>query len=504
MRKIHKYQHLILTYLNKQNSPSLLKEVVEALSLDQIFVSSHSQALEELGYVNISEEKALKVKLRDDGVLYKERGLPERQIMECLQKHGGKSAIKDIPELTGLSQKEVGDTLKVLKKKKWVENQRGVLVQAAEDVPKGYDEEFMEILSTEYRFIDELCEVYKHSREAFLEIQHRKSVVAHKETTLRYLSISEQGKKLIEDGISPAEEVSLLTSDMIVSGAWKDVIFRTYDTMAGTAPVFPGKLHPFRKVLNFTRKTFLELGFEEAESPYVDSAFWVFDSLFQPQDHPAREMQDTFFLKHPSKLPIVEQDAEEAVRNVHENGGDTGSCGWGYKWEKSKAEQAVLRTHTTAATIHEIFKKPEGPRKLFTIGKVFRRETVDYKHLPIFTQVDGIIVDSSATFSDLLGIITTFYKKMGFDKLDFRPGYFPYTEPSLEVYVYLPKKKDWVEMGGAGIFREEVTQPFGCEGPVLAWGLGLERLAMMKYDMDSIRDLYLPDIQWLRETPQCL
>ena len=146
---------------------------------------------------------------------------------------------------------------------------------------------------------------------------------------------------------------------------------------------------------------------------------------------------------------------------------------------------------------------PGGPRKVFCVGPVFRREAIDYKHLPLFHQVDGIIIDEAATFASLLGTLTAFYRKMGFTRIELRPGFFPYTEPSVEVFIWVEEKKDWFEMGGAGIFRPEVTRPLGCEVPVLAWGLGLERLAMLRYDILEMRKLYQPDLQWLKEVPLC-
>jgi phenylalanyl-tRNA synthetase alpha chain len=163
----------------------------------------------------------------------------------------------------------------------------------------------------------------------------------------------------------------------------------------------------------------------------------------------------------------------------------------------------VLRTHTTSTTVRALAADPVGPRRVFTVGRVFRRETIDYKHLPVFHQVDGIVVDADASFASLLGTLAAFYRKMGFEQFQFRPAFFPYTEPSVEVYIWFEKKKDWVEMGGAGIFRPEVTEPLGCRVPVLAWGLGLERLAMMRYDLSDIRDLYLPDTEWLKGVPLC-
>jgi phenylalanyl-tRNA synthetase alpha chain len=246
------------------------------------------------------------------------------------------------------------------------------------------------------------------------------------------------------------------------------------------------------------------MGFAEMGGELVQSGFWNFDALFQPQDHPAREMQDTFYLAQPGAVALPgDAHLVERVRRTHEDGGGTGSLGWGYRWEPERAQGAVLRTHTTAATIRALAEDPVGPRKVFCVGRVFRREATDYKHLPVFHQVDGIILDAGASFANLLGTLAAFYHKMGFRRLEFRPGFFPYTEPSVEVFIWVEEKKDWFEMGGAGVFRPEVTEPLGCHVPVLAWGLGLERLAMLRYDILEMRALYQIDLEWLKEVPLC-
>ncbi|MCK4777053.1 MAG: phenylalanine--tRNA ligase subunit alpha, partial [Actinomycetia bacterium] len=105
--------------------------------------------------------------------------------------------------------------------------------------------------------------------------------------------------------------------------------------------------------------------------------------------------------------------------------------------------------------------------------------------------------DKKGSFATLLGTLEAFYNKMGFEKFEFRPAFFPYTEPSVEIFVWHKEKKDWFEMGGAGIFRPEVTLPLGCTDTVLAWGLGLERLAMFRYNLKDIREIYMSNIKWL-------
>ena len=241
------------------------------------------------------------------------------------------------------------------------------------------------------------------------------------------------------------------------------------------------------------------MGFEEIQGNYVESCFWNMDVLFIPQDHPARDLHDTLYLKNPSKIEVQERKLMEIVAKVHENGGITDSDGWGYKFSEEEGLKALLRTHTTVNTIRYLYNNPEPPCKVFSIGRVFRKENIDPTHLPEFYQIEGIVHEENSNFRQLIGILKEFYRRMGFEKVRVRPGYFPYTEPSMEIEVFWNKK--WMELGGSGIFRPEVTEPVGVKNPVLAWGLGLERLAMLRYGLEDIRDLYISDLAWLRKTP---
>jgi phenylalanyl-tRNA synthetase alpha chain len=150
-------------------------------------------------------------------------------------------------------------------------------------------------------------------------------------------------------------------------------------------------------------------------------------------------------------------------------------------------------------TIRYLSEHPEPPVKVFSVGPVFRKEAVDSTHLPEFIQVEGIVMEEGANMAMLVGLLKEFYSRMGIKDLRLRPGYFPYTEPSMEPEIFHNGK--WMELGGAGIFRPEVTAPFGVKHPVLAWGLGLERLVMASLGLSDIRKLYVSDIDWLRDSP---
>jgi len=260
---------------------------------------------------------------------------------------------------------------------------------------------------------------------------------------------------------------------------------------SANAPV--GRNHPITKMAKKMRSIMLELGFHEMDGGIVESSFWNFDSLFQPQDHPAREMADTFYLKGEAPLP-EDRELVGRVKAAHEEG-------WKYKWDPKEAMKRVLRTHTTALSARHVAGIKDGkPRKYFAIGRVYRNEATDYKHLAEFHQVEGIIVWKDAKFTDLLGVLKEFYRRLGFERVRFRPSFFPYTEPSLEIEVYFEKRKQWMELGGAGVFRPEVSESLAGVYPVLAWGLSLERPLMLMLDLEDIRTFYRNDLEFLTKS----
>jgi len=254
-----------------------------------------------------------------------------------------------------------------------------------------------------------------------------------------------------------------------------------------------GKNHPITTITKKIKTIMTELGFEEMQGSIVESSFWNFDALFQPQDHPARELADTFYLDRKSPLP-KDKKLVDRVKKAHEEG-------WKYKWDTEEAQKSVLRTHTTCLSARNLAAlKDKKPRKFFAIGRVFRNEATDYSHLAEFHQVEGIIAWEGAKFTDLLGTLKLFYSKLGFEKIRFRPSYFPYTEPSLEIEVYFEEKKQWLELGGAGIFRPEVSIPLAGVYPVLAWGLSLERPLMLALELDDIRTFYKNELDFLKNS----
>jgi len=304
-----------------------------------------------------------------------------------------------------------------------------------------------------------------------------------------------------------------LTSEMLASGSWQQKKFKAYNFQAlGIVPA-SGHLHPLMKVRSEYRQLFLEMGFNEMPTnQFVESSFWNFDALFQPQQHPARDAHDTFFIEDPqlSSLADVPTEYLEKVKKVHEKGG-FGSQGYNYDWKLEESQKNILRTHTTAVSSKMLYKlartKPFRPAKYFSIDRVFRNETLDATHLAEFHQVEGVIADYNLSLGHLIGVLHQFFKKLGIEKLRFKPAYNPYTEPSMEIFGYHEGLGKWVEIGNSGIFRPEMLLPMGLPKNVnvIAWGLSLERPTMIKYGISNIRDLmgHKVDIAMVQNNPLC-
>jgi len=416
----------------------------------------------------MAEKQGRRVELTDEGRRYAEHGLPEKVLTD---------ALKSGPLSFDEARKRVHAfdiALQWAKKNGWVQVKDGKLALAKQPGSIA-EQDALKALAAGKEIDPVVLE----------KLAWRKLVRIESEALT-------ETKKLV------GKEVANLTPELLKTGLWKDVKFRPYNVQAAGARLNAGKLHVLTVFEQKVRRIYLDLGFIETEGPFVESSFWNFDALYQPQDHPARDLADTFYMKTPAtaKLPDGYIDP---VSIVHENGGRTGSLGWRYKWSEAVARKNVMRTHNTAVSARSLTRfKP--PFKSFCIGRVFRNETIDYKHLPEFVQVDGIVVDENVCFKDLLGYLKEFFRRMGLTKIRFTPSYFPYTEMSAQVEVYFDDRKEWLELGGSGIFRPEVTQPLGIKEPVLAWGLGFERPIMLRLGMNDIRNFYYRnDLKMLRE-----
>ncbi|MEM3586518.1 MAG: phenylalanine--tRNA ligase subunit alpha [Candidatus Jordarchaeaceae archaeon] len=499
-RKLREIELRVLKALSKGKTEMRVSDLEKETGLDHVAVIRAAAWLGEKGLVEQREIKEVYVNLLEEGYEYVKHELPERRLLNTLLKLGGNATLSQLSKETGFSDKDLNVSLGWIRKKGWANLRKQgneLLIQAKESPPLGADEELLKLLKDKGEV--ELSYLSDEMKKTLDSLQ-RRGLVNVRQETIRSLLLTEEGKKLIQSGVSVTEEVSNLTSELIKSGKWRDTVFRKYDVEAPVATIYPGKIHPVIELINEIREIFLDLGFTEIRGPFVESAFWNFDALFQPQDHPAREMHDTFYLKFPKTAKLPDEQIVQNVSKTHENGWETGSTGWGYTWSAKVASQLILRTHTTATTIRYLAEHPNPPVKVFSVDRVYRNEKLDYKHLAEFYQIEGIIVDENVTLRDLMGTLTEFYKNLGFKKVEFWPSYFPYTEPSLQSTVYV-EEFGWIELCGMGIFRPEVTLPLGVKVPVLAWGGGFERLAMLRLGLEDVRDLYKNDLGWLRRTP---
>ena len=495
IKELSQNEKKVLLTLQKLKGKSSPDEILKNGDFNQeVEVMNASSWLQSKKLVKVEEHIKTVYSLGKEGKQFLKKGLPEKRALKAISEKKGKATLKDISNV--LERNEIPVAIGWLKKKGWatIKKDKGTVLEITNDGKKA-----LSIVSEDEKTIDHLdknpnTEIDKTKIKPLLA---RKSVIKEKDIIFSTLILTENGKKILQKGIKLEDEISQITSTVIKNGEWKDKAIRPYDIHAFAPAKYGGKPHPLVDLISKIRQIFLEMGFQEIEGNFVESCFWNMDMLFIPQDHPAREMQDTLYCKVPAKIKIKEKDLIDKIAKVHEDGGSTSSTGWGYKFSKVEGERALLRTHTTVNTIRYLYNNPKPPCKVFSIGRVFRKENIDSTHLPEFYQIEGIVHEEDTNFRQLIGVLKEFYKRMGFEKIRFRPGYFPYTEPSMEVEVFW--NNEWMELGGSGIFRPEVTEPIGVKNPVLAWGLGLERLAMLKFGLTDIRKLYISDLDWLRK-----
>ena len=466
-----------------------LEEILsECKWADQAVAVGAGHGLSNADLVKTTETSSALVRLAEEGHKAKENGLLESRIWNWITH-------SDTPSMAALQSEferhEAGPGVGLLKRL-GVQLEAGVFVTSnpsAVDAGIEARTAFIQSLPAASDSLDvELMEHFK-SRRGLIE-----SVIS----TTRTWSITKKGESIDDETLVEKQSISEITTELLQSDAWKEADFRPFDVTLESATPRTGRSHPMQALIERVRSIFLEMGFSELVDDYVQTAGWNMDALFIPQDHPAREMQDTFYLEDPKSIELPKH-LTDAWGAIHEHGGETGSVGWGGKFSAETSKKGLLRTHTTVNTIQYLAANPKEACRVFSVDRVFRKEAIDRTHLPEFHQIEGIIMEEGANLQMLVTTLKTFYAKMGYPEVRVRPAYFPYTEPSLEIEVKWRGK--WLELGGAGIFRPEVTEPLGISTPVLAWGMGLERLAMLVLGLDDIRQLYISDLEWLRNQP---
>ncbi|KAI4101145.1 MAG: hypothetical protein L6R37_005067 [Teloschistes peruensis] len=437
------------------------------------------QAKEMITYETLETEEAI---LTEEAEGIVKDGSHEAKVYDAVCKELEGLKISELPKIVGAASAKVGQGKAF--KEGWIKKNGDRLVKAVPSI-KDVTREQLTIIK----------ETRTHPSQSILsDLKKRKLISMAKRISFKI----DKGPKFATEII---KEETDLTADMVTSGSWKTKTFKPYNFKALGAPANSGALHPLLKVRHEFRQIFFEMGFEEmATNRFVESGFWNFDTLFVPQQHPARDLQDTFYISDP---PVADRPRDDEtgeplteywdnVREVHENG-KYGSLGYRYPWKEEESLRLVLRTHTTAISarmLHKLAKNP-GAAKYFSIDRVFRNETVDATHLAEFHQVEGVIADYNLTLGDLIGFMRTFFSKMGVHDLRFKPAYNPYTEPSMEIFGYHSGLAKWVEIGNSGMFRPEMLESMGLPKDlrVHGWGLSLERPTMIRYGVSNIREL---------------
>lgn len=496
MAVMHKYEIAILRALGKGEKLSL-KGVMDATGLGKDEVLWALQNLAAGGLAAVRKEEVDEASLSPEGNDCADKGLPESVLARRLAAHGP-------VQISTLKDEQIG--FMWAKKKGLVTIDKGMVKlteKGREAAGKGMPEEkvLKEIQSdresySKHRDTEAVAEFRKRG---LLELRSRDAVTEVHLTPKGIKAVSAQGEASARAEASVEARIGDVDSSVIRDRRWKTQKFVAYNIDAPVEPRPVAIRHPLRRTIDDIRNAYLRSGFTEVSGPIIEPAFWVFDYLFMPQDHPARDEQDTFFLSTPKRIGVKDREVVRRIKEEHEKG-------WHAGWSEEFAMQAMLRTHTTSVTgrhVHQILSalgKGAGgyelPVKLFTMGRVMRNENIDYKHLADFYQSDGIIIGKDLTLANLFDTLLKIYADIGV-RIKFVPAYYPFVEPG--VTVMIEQEGKWLELGGAGILRREVTGMDRKKISVLAWGLGTERILLIKdKKIDNITALYGSGAGWIR------
>ena len=498
MVKLREQERKVLLTIERLGGKASVEQITSESGFSTAAVMRAALTLQEKKLVKIHEERQTIIKLYDEGKIHAEKGLPERRLINALDGFGGRAALEKVVEKANLEKHFVPIALGWVQKKKWATLvTKTNTLQMLEKPEEGDDERLLKLLDKKGQAT---MEDLSPELEKTVQILKRRKLLEVEEKTKRIIELKEAGWTAIKKGIRIAAEITQLTPELIISGKWRRLKLQRYNIEAPVAKTWLGKKHPYLQFLDEVKEKLVTLGFKEMTGPTVETSFFNFDALYTPQDHPAREIFGIYFVKSPKYGGIdAKKHILENVKKTHENGWKTGSTGWRYKYSLKEARRLILRGHGTCLSARTLLSKDlEIPGRYFSIVRCYRPEVVDKTHLTEFNQVEGIVVEKDLTLRDLLGVLEKFAVEIaGADEVKFRPDYFPFTEPSVELSAY-KKGYGWIEFGGSGIFRPEVTLPLGVEVPVIAWGLGVDRLFMMKAGIDDIRQIFSQDLDWIR------
>jgi len=486
-----------------------ITEIAQAAGLKPEAATRAAFALEAEDLVEIAERTETSVSLTEEGRRYADEGLPEVRLYRAAVEASADDrpvALRELLGDAGLDGEAVDIALANYARKGYGSVERGEVAADPEADPDADAERrAIEALAAAEGVDEDEDEGDLDAGEGVLGQLERRGLVERDERTVRSVRVSEAGVTALMEGVEVAERVDELTPDLLTSGEWRDVDFAEYNVEADADQFRGGKEHILRQTANRVKDVLVGMGFEEMEGPHADAQFWINDCLFMPQDHPARTHWDQFALDKPGEIQDLPDDLVERVRSAHREGvGDHGD-GYHSPWDIETAKSLDLRGHTTSLSMRYLSGHQVGeldpPKRFFSVEKVYRNDTLDPTHLLEFFQIEGWVMAEDLSVRDLFGTFTEFYEQFGITDLEFKPHYNPYTEPSFELFGTHPETGELVEVGNSGIFRDEVLRPLGVDADVMAWGLSLERLLMLMYGFEDIRDVHgtLCDLQLLRD-----
>jgi phenylalanyl-tRNA synthetase alpha chain len=502
-RHLHPLEVKVLRHF-KDGRPVTVKAIEDELGLN---LGQANQAISWLSAKDFLREesrtKETVYELTDLGGRYAAEGTPEERMIATVRSEGPHT----MPELArklGLEQKDIGSAFGRLSKEGVLAMEEGKRVASRDGTSPSVQA---------LRAVLDRAETAGEIAESSLSAEEQQAVAAVSKkrgaasTVFKVSDREEVTHRLTQAGIDAAaqleasgvtgEEVGKLSPEMLQDGSWRNVTFRPYNVNSPPSRVLMGRRNPYTEYLDTVKDKLTSLGFEEFDGPLVETEFWNSDALFMPQFHAARDIHDVFHIDRPTHAERIEEPYVSRVAAAHEDGWETGSRGWNYGFDRDFTRRLILRSQGTVLSAKTL-PRAKVPGKYFGIVRCFRNDQVDATHLAEFYQTEGIVLGEEVNLRTLLGFLEMFAEELaGATDIKYVPGYFPFTEPSVEVHIKHPVL-GWFELGGSGIFRPEVTEPLGVHVPVLAWGLGIDRMALMHLGLDDLRELFSTDIERVR------
>ncbi|SEO62258.1 phenylalanyl-tRNA synthetase, alpha subunit [Halogranum amylolyticum] len=477
-----------------------IDQLAETTSLKPETVTGAAFDLRDEGLLAVEERTETSASLTDEGAEYLDEGLPEVRLYRAAIDAGADEDPVEMGQLVGASG--LGGPQVQIALSNFARKGYGVIdngnVEANADADPGVDEEAAALAAVEAGDVGDVD-------DDVLDRLESRGLVERDERTVRSVTLTDDGVTALMEGVEAAQTVDRLTPELLTTGEWQDVEFTEYNVEADAPTAQGGKTHILRQTADRVKDTLVGMGFKEMEGPHADADFWINDCLFMPQDHPARTHWDRFALDVPP-IQDVPEDLVEKVEDAHRNGVGEDGDGYHSPWSEEFARAIALRGHTTSLSMRYLSGYAQGdlepPQRYFSVEKVYRNDTLDPTHLLEFFQIEGWVMAEELSVRDLMGTFEEFYRQFGITDIQFKPHYNPYTEPSFELFGRHPETGEMIEIGNSGMFRPEVLEPLGVDCDVMAWGLALERLLMLMYGFEDIRDVHgtLCDLELLRET----